>query len=166
MDFRRDARMNDPPSAYHSGYNTPTTREDIELVRSPPPNDTLSPRPYPEYPKNPAGYQNVQETAPYYGHPSQQNLVRSELDPPCEPTPWRPGFFRQFPWLGFGALIFSFLCMVGAMVVLVSSNQKPVTSWKVQPTVILAILSAFFSSTLAYALAQGARISWWYVLDS
>jgi len=161
MDFHRDARMNAPFSPYapYSGHSTP--REDIELIRSPP-SDTLSPRLYAAYSKD-AAYERVQDAAPYYGNNSQQNLVQPELDPPCEPTPWRSGFFRRCPWLGLGALILSSLCMAGAVGVLVVSNGKAVTLWKVQPTVILAILSAVFNSSLGFALSQGAGISWWCV---
>jgi hypothetical protein len=60
-------------------------------------------------------------------------------------------------------LILSFLSVVAAIAVLIRSNKQPVTEWKVTPPVILAILSVIFNSTLAFALSQGARISWWYV---
>jgi hypothetical protein len=158
MDWRRDPRISGPYSPV-SGHTTP--RENIELVQSP--QNPLSPTPYKGYPENPAVYHNIEEFVPYPGHHSQQSLVQQEPDPPCEPTPWRPGFWKRFPWLGVVGLILCFLCIGGAIIVLHSSNQQPVNGSKVEPTVILAILTAVFNLALALALSQGARISWWYV---
>jgi hypothetical protein len=169
MDYRQDDRLDgrmdgpprtyfDPPSPY-SGYSIP--REEIELLQSPHSN-THSPRPYLEENKNQIPHQYLQEPVPHYATSSEQDLVHPGLGPACKPTPWRPGFFTRFPWLGFAALILSLMCMAGGLFVLVSSNQQPVTSWTLQPTVILAILSAVFNASLAFALAQGAEISWWY----
>lgn len=159
MDYQQYTRTNGPASPY-SGNTTPG--ENIELIR-PPQSNMPSPASYPHDPKGPVIYQNAQEAAPYYDNYSQHDLVRPEADPPCKSTPWKPGILRQFPFTGFGALLLSFLCMVGALAVLITSNQKPVADWKVQPTVILAILSAVFNFSLAFALSRGVGISWWYV---
>jgi hypothetical protein len=159
MEYQRVSETYGRPT--FSGYTPPG--EDIELIRSPQ-NNNLSPTLYPHDPKRPDIYQNLQESAPYYNNQSQQNLAQPESDPPCKLTPWRAGFFKRFPVGGFGALLVSFLCIVGPIIVLILSNQQPVTDWKVQPTVILAIFSAIFNLAIVYALSQGAEISWWYVL--
>src|ERR1700709_2786756 len=59
MDWQRDPRISGPYSPV-SGYTTP--REDIELVRSPQPQNPLSPKAYKEYSKSPAVYQIIQES--------------------------------------------------------------------------------------------------------
>jgi hypothetical protein len=47
------------------------------------------------------------------------------------------------------------------IVILVTSNGKPQDSWKVQPSVLLAISSAISTGLLRFALAEGAAITWW-----
>ena len=44
---------------------------------------------------------------------------------------------------------------------LLLSNGRPVASWRVQPTVLLAIFTAVANSVLAFALAEGVALSWW-----
>lgn len=63
--------------------------------------------------------------------------------------------------MGISALVLVILCIGGDLVVLMMSNGKTVSSWHVQPTVLLAIFSAVANTSLAFALAQGVTLSWW-----
>ena len=75
---------------------------------------------------------------------------------------WRPGLFRRIPWLGLISLVIPVICMAVSIGVLTKSNGQLVTTWRVQPTVILAIASAAANIALSLALAQGVTVSWWY----
>lgn len=75
---------------------------------------------------------------------------------------WLPGILKHVPWLGLCALGISISCMAVSIGVLTTSNGRLVTSWRVQPTVFLAVASATANVTLQLSLAQGVTISWWY----
>ncbi|OCL14127.1 hypothetical protein AOQ84DRAFT_281733 [Glonium stellatum] len=79
---------------------------------------------------------------------------------------WLPGFWRRLPWSGLLSLIGVILCATTAAVVLKLSNGKtiddwPYPRWTIQPTVLLAILSAVANALLRYALGEGLTIAWW-----
>ena len=76
---------------------------------------------------------------------------------------WRPGFWRQFPWLGVGGLVIACLGMLVSIVILRECDGQPVKDWKVQPTVIVAVVATVSNISLAFALSTGVAISWWYV---
>lgn len=63
------------------------------------------------------------------------SLVPENHDRHHRPSGWKPGFWRNLPWLGIASLVVSFLCMLAAITVLYISNGKPTSSWKVTPTV-------------------------------
>ena len=80
--------------------------------------------------------------------------------------PWSPGFWRRLPWSGILSLMGVVICAIATAVVLVLSDGKVVDGWPshglaVQPTVLLAILSAVANSLLRYALTEGLAIAWW-----
>lgn len=76
---------------------------------------------------------------------------------------WQPGFWRQFPWLGAGALIMVILISLASCLVLVFSNNRAQSQWdkRIAPNVILSVLNSVASVCLAVAVAQGLAISWW-----
>ena len=76
-----------------------------------------------------------------------------------EPYVWRPGI-RRIPWSAFLALLVVFLSAPTSAAVLVISNGH-IADWKVQPSVLLSIISGIKSSALLYALWKGVAISWW-----
>ncbi|KAI9887435.1 MAG: hypothetical protein M1823_000772 [Watsoniomyces obsoletus] len=82
-------------------------------------------------------------------------------DPVDARQPWRPGVWTRIPWLGFLALIGVLLGISASIVVLVISNGDPITAWKVQPTVYLAIASTITNVLLHFALTEGVTIAWW-----
>lgn len=76
---------------------------------------------------------------------------------------WEPGFWNQFPWLGFCSIVATTLISVVEIIVLVLSNGKAVSQWdnKVAPNVILSVLNSGASVCIAVAVAQGVTVSWW-----
>ncbi|PSN71691.1 hypothetical protein BS50DRAFT_657388 [Corynespora cassiicola Philippines] len=63
------------------------------------------------------------------------------------------------------AILFLFIVLVGTMgaaaVVLLASHESPVGRWRVQPSVLLAILTGVYIVTLAALLSVGVAITWW-----
>ena len=76
-------------------------------------------------------------------------------------TPWRAGLWRRLPWLGFGALLGVLAGIAAAVAILVKSDQQPVKSWSLQPTVCLAIVTAITNILLHFALTEGVNVAWW-----
>ncbi|KAE9377308.1 hypothetical protein N431DRAFT_331034 [Stipitochalara longipes BDJ] len=75
---------------------------------------------------------------------------------------WEPGIWRQFPYRGVLALLFSLLCMAGSIAILYRSDGQPVQHWKISPTVYLALFTTGANMSLRFAFNQGVKISWWY----
>ena len=79
---------------------------------------------------------------------------------------WEPGFWRNFPWLGFLAIAGAIGCGIAAAIVIAVSDGIPNDSWVVggyalQPAVLLSIFATVANAMLAYAFAQGLTIAWW-----
>lgn len=51
--------------------------------------------------------------------------------------------------------------VLAAVVVLYVSNNQPIYSWNVQPTVCLAIASAATNIFLHFALTEAVTVAWW-----
>ena len=80
--------------------------------------------------------------------------------------PWHPGVGRRFPYTGIFSLIGVIIFAVAAAIVLAVSDGQPIDRWKinqtnVQPTVLLAIFSAFANALLRIAFSEGHVIAWW-----
>jgi Protein of unknown function (DUF3176) len=75
---------------------------------------------------------------------------------------WEPGIWRQFPYRGVSALLFSLFCMAGSIAILYRSDGQPVQHWKISPTVYLALFTTGANMSLRFAFNQGVKISWWY----
>ncbi len=74
---------------------------------------------------------------------------------------WHPTVFRLSPLSGLAALMFSLLQIFASYGILRASHGDPVTSWKYQPSVYLAILTAMSNKTLAFACVQGTVVTFW-----
>ncbi|PVH76147.1 hypothetical protein DL98DRAFT_657637 [Cadophora sp. DSE1049] len=79
---------------------------------------------------------------------------------------WEPGFWKRFPWIGFGCLFAAILITVAEIIILVMSDGKSVSQWTVRgksvaPNVILSVLNSCAGVCFAIAVAQGIAISWW-----
>ena len=97
------------------------------------------------------------------------NWLSRSKDGYSSPTPspedtrlWRPTWFQPQVFAGMASLIVSVLAMLASLLVLLISNQQPVKSWKIQPTVYLAIASAIAAISLRFAKTRAAPISWWH----
>ncbi|CAI9627555.1 unnamed protein product [Alternaria burnsii] len=76
---------------------------------------------------------------------------------------WTPGFWRRFPVLGMLALLAVVIGTIGAIAILINSNNKPIDNWGygITPAVYLAIVSVVCNASLAYALTEGLTILFW-----
>ena len=93
---------------------------------------------------------------------SERGKAECGHDGADEPQHWQPTIIQSRPLSGLCALMLTWACMLAALGVLIASNNQPVTSWSVQPTVPLAILSAAGAASLRYAKGCAVPVSWWY----
>jgi len=68
---------------------------------------------------------------------------------------------RKTPWIGVFSAVAMMVCTVAAGVVVAASHNGPVESWKVQPAVLLAIISAVSNIAFGSALATGIAVQFW-----
>ena len=76
-----------------------------------------------------------------------------------QPSGWRPGL-RRTPWSALLALLVVLACFPASAAIIVVSNNR-VADWKIQPSVLLGIISGVANSALLYMLWRGVDISWW-----
>ncbi|KAK4619366.1 hypothetical protein CLAFUW4_11573 [Fulvia fulva] len=69
--------------------------------------------------------------------------------------------FRWGPVLGLACLLFVFLSIPAAAVVLSVSDGQLVMRWNIKPNVYLAVISGIGNKLLAFAAFQGAVVTWW-----
>lgn len=76
---------------------------------------------------------------------------------------WRPGFFHQFPWMGFGGLLGVLICTSVCMVIVYVSNGKARSQWKslAAPNVLISVFTAVASILVTMSVGNGIAISWW-----
>lgn len=74
---------------------------------------------------------------------------------------WRPGLWRRLPWTGLLAVLGAVMAAAGMVAVVVLSNGEAVAAWRVQPSVVLAILSAAANILVRYGVSEGAAVAWW-----
>lgn len=72
---------------------------------------------------------------------------------------WDPGFLRRLPHTGILALLVVLLCAGADVVVLYKSDGQEVDTWKISPSVLLAVFSATANVCLEYARSEGAIIA-------
>ena len=60
-----------------------------------------------------------------------------------------------------GALILTLASIATSIGVLAGSDNRPITEWRFQPTVYLAIVTTVANVCLHYAFAQSVTIAWW-----
>jgi len=90
--------------------------------------------------------------------------VRSLLKrflPNHEPV-WRPSLLKPRPLAGLVALALSVACMLASLAILLVSNNQPISSWPVQPTVYLAIAAAIANVAIGFARLVAGPISWYH----
>jgi hypothetical protein len=81
-------------------------------------------------------------------------------------TTWTPGFWNQFPWIGFGGLMCVLIAVSLAVAILRLSDEQFVASWPskqypIQPNVLINVANQVSSLGLVAAIGQGVAIAWW-----
>lgn len=74
---------------------------------------------------------------------------------------WKPRIITRAPWLGIVALSVVIMLAAASATLLLLSNGQVTTTWRVQPTVLLALISALANAMLRFALTIGVTIAWW-----
>lgn len=64
-------------------------------------------------------------------------------------------------WLALTMMVGLILCLIAAVFVVRVAEGKPVDSWSIEPTVILAQLSIITSTLLGFVLTTSITIRWW-----
>ncbi|KAK8102534.1 hypothetical protein PG984_015680 [Apiospora sp. TS-2023a] len=77
------------------------------------------------------------------------------------PRRWNPGFKANLPKTFVLTLLGCALWCGACIGVVVAANRHRADSWKISPTVILAILGPLGSMMLQYSLSCGMAITWW-----
>jgi hypothetical protein len=72
--------------------------------------------------------------------------------PPSRGKLLQTGYLRNVPWVGVGSLLVVSCSTITSAIILVVSNGDAVTSWRVAPSVVLAILSAISTACLSFLL--------------
>jgi hypothetical protein len=91
--------------------------------------------------------------------------IHEALTPPSVPhsqeKAWQTGFLRNVPWLGLGALLLVLCSIIASTAILVISNGDAVSTWRIAPSVILALLTSLSTACFGLALASGINVTWW-----
>lgn len=74
---------------------------------------------------------------------------------------WSPGIFNRLPVAAVLALLISLFCTAAAVAILAESNGQEVSTWSVQPSVYLSLISTVANFLIAFALAEGVTINFW-----
>ena len=82
------------------------------------------------------------------------NLGRVPTFAAIRQAPWAP-------WVGLFSLVTILVCALGAVGIVVASNNQTVDSWAIQPAVLLAILSSVLNIAFISALTPGLAVRFW-----
>ncbi|OQO02797.1 hypothetical protein B0A48_11080 [Cryoendolithus antarcticus] len=74
----------------------------------------------------------------------------------------RPHWIQWGPLAGIAALCLTVGCSAFALAILIASNNQPVDTWTVQPTVYIAVAAAIANTSIAFAYGRAVPIAWWY----
>ena len=114
----------------------------------------------PSYEFGQRDWTTVEDSGQESNHMSFESFI-GHSNPPLHGKLWRTGCLRNVPWLGVGSLLLVLFSTLASAILLVISNGDPVSSWRVAPSVVLAILSAISTACLSVSLASGLNVSWW-----
>ena len=139
----------------------PSTRPELSEAR----HKTIEPRVDGIHPTTPANARPESDSSPKW-HSAEKSAVvgvipQSESSGALESTGWAPSLLRAGPLVGIAALAFGVLQVVASYAVLKASDGDAVPNWRYQPTVYLAILTAISNKALAFAMIQGAVVTFW-----
>lgn len=91
----------------------------------------------------------------------QSNITEVESAVHRQAHLWQPGLLQNLPWTVLLALLGVLICVSLYIIVLVLSDGAIQGSWRVEPTVSLAILAPLSNIMLQYGLSQGVVVGWW-----
>lgn len=94
----------------------------------------------------------------------ENQYLTASTQPKIHGSIWAPELRKNTPGWGLVAVFITLACCVGAIIIVLVSNGQNVEAWKVQPSVLLAILMAGANATLMFALAGGVTNAWWYTV--
>lgn len=92
----------------------------------------------------------IETVRPVTSTSDEEQLAQQHQDPA-----WQPGFFAQFPVMGFASLVIALCCAAGSVATLLISDGKSQTHWpeKLAPNVILSGLNSV--ANICYGIAIG-----------
>jgi hypothetical protein len=100
----------------------------------------------------------VETVRPITSASDEEQLARQDQD-----AEWRPGFFAQFPVLGFASLLIALCCAAGSVATLLISDGKSQTHWpeKLAPNVILSGLNSVANICYGIAIGRARNVESW-----
>ncbi|KAI9766206.1 MAG: hypothetical protein M1839_005008 [Geoglossum umbratile] len=69
--------------------------------------------------------------------------------------------FQQTLWSAIILTLIIMACIGASAGIVIASDKQAVTSWKVQPAVLLAVLSSVLNIALTAAMSMSIAITWW-----
>jgi hypothetical protein len=90
----------------------------------------------------------------------EHNFKEGRPNENSEPE-WNPQFMQIRPVAEIFALARVCGCLLASLAILAASNNQPVSSWTVQPTVYLAIASAAGAAAIRFAKDRAEPVAWW-----
>lgn len=104
--------------------------------------------------------------------PTEQNTTEGATKPPTSVVaseakviesnkPEPKSFMQIIPWTGLVSLAAMILCTIASASVVGVANGKFADSWSIQPSVILAIISAISNIAFNSAMATGIAVRFW-----
>jgi hypothetical protein len=95
---------------------------------------------------------------------SVQESTDATYEPPTTELPalhetlWKTGYTQNIPWPAVGSLLLALSSTVASAIILIISNGDTVSNWRIDPSVLLAILSATSTACLSFSLARGVNV--------
>jgi hypothetical protein len=88
-------------------------------------------------------------------------MDQSKSSPIISPSQlWRPGL-QNTPWLAIAAILIAVACLIASTIIIVVSDNQPVSSWSIRLAVLLAIISSISHLALGFAISNARTIIWW-----
>lgn len=92
--------------------------------------------------------------------PKPAKVASPAIETASKDSKWQPGF-RQTPWPAMVLAFIMLACMGASASVITVSNKQTVQSWKIGPSVLLALLSAIWNYALSALLGICVVVTWW-----
>ena len=90
----------------------------------------------------------------------ESTIAPNQMTDPAS-RPKEESSLPKSPWLALVSLLIVLICVGASASIIVVSNKRTVASWRVQPAVLLAILSSVSNFALGTAFSIGIVVTWW-----